>query len=193
MKKITAALLLVCLFAFIFQVPALGALSVGDLRGTELYVYNWGEYISDGSEGSLDVNKAFEEKYGIKVIYDTFDNNEVMYTKLKGGGVSYDVIIPSDYMIERMVAESMLQKIDFTNVPNYKNIDAKYKDLPFDPTNEYSVPYNVGTIGLLMPCSTCLRTQRVCKACSTKRDVAPKCCPVVQRWPPLLRHRKSTW
>ncbi|HQH62410.1 MAG TPA: spermidine/putrescine ABC transporter substrate-binding protein, partial [Clostridiales bacterium] len=150
MKRAAAVVvLLACLSAFVFQVPAFGALNAESLRGTELFVYNWGEYISDGSEGSLDVNKAFEEKYGIKVVYDTFDNNEVMYTKLKGGGVSYDVVIPSDYMIERMVSENMLQTIDFANVPNYKYIDAKYKNLPFDPNNEYSVPYNVGTIGLI--------------------------------------------
>lgn len=149
MKRAAAVVLLACLSALVFQVPAFGALNAESLRGTELFVYNWGEYISDGSEGSLDVNKAFEEKYGIKVVYDTFDNNEVMYTKLKGGGVSYDVVIPSDYMIERMVSENMLQKIDFANVPNYKYIDAKYKNLPFDPNNEYSVPYNVGTIGLI--------------------------------------------
>ena len=114
-----------------------------------LYVYNWGEYISDGEDGSLDVNKAFEEKYGIKVAYDTFENNEVMYSKIKGGGVKYDVLIPSDYMIERLIAEDMLQKIDFSNVPNYKYIDAKYKKLPYDPNDEYSVPYTVGCIGLI--------------------------------------------
>lgn len=149
LKKIVLPLVLAVALAFFCTVSAFSFLDVQSLRGTELYVYNWGEYISDGSEGSLDVNKAFEEKYGISVVYDTFDNNEVMYTKLKGGGVSYDVVIPSDYMIERMVAEKMLQKIDFSNVPNYKNIDAKYKSLPFDPNNEYSVPYNVGTIGLI--------------------------------------------
>ena len=86
-----------CAFAFAVEQSEIDA-----LRGTTLYVYNWGEYISDGVDDSLDVNAAFEEKYGINVVYETYDNNEVMYSKLKGGGVSYDVVIPSDYMIERI-------------------------------------------------------------------------------------------
>lgn len=122
---------------------------IEDLRGTTLYVYNWGEYISDGSDDSLDVNKAFEEKYGIEVVYDTYDNNEVMYSKLKSGGVSYDIVIPSDYMIERMKVEGMLEKIDFSNIPNYQYIPEKYRNLGHDPTNEYSVPYTVGMVGLI--------------------------------------------
>ena len=119
------------------------------LKGTKLYVYNWGEYISDGVDDTLDVNAAFEEKYGIDVIYDTYDNNEVMYSKLKGGGVSYDVVIPSDYMIERMIAEDMLDKIDFSNIPNYKYIPEQYKNLAHAPKNEFSVPYTVGMVGLI--------------------------------------------
>ena len=119
------------------------------LRGTTLYVYNWGEYISDGVDDSLDVNAAFEEKYGIEVVYETYDNNEVMYSKLKGGGVSYDIVIPSDYMIQRMIAEDMLQPIDYSNVPNYKYIPEKYKNLAHDPENAYSVPYTVGMVGLI--------------------------------------------
>ena len=119
------------------------------LRGTTLYVYNWGEYISDGADDTLDVNEAFEEKYGIDVVYETYDNNEVMYSKLKGGGVSYDVVIPSDYMIERMIAEDMLQPIDFSNVPNYKYIPEKYRNLAHDPENRFSVPYTVGMVGLI--------------------------------------------
>ncbi len=119
------------------------------LRGTTLYVYNWGEYISDGADDTLDVNAAFEEKYGIEVVYETYDNNEVMYSKLKGGGVSYDVVIPSDYMIQRMIAEDMLQPINFSNIPNYKYIPEKYKNLAHDPKNEYSVPYTVGMVGLI--------------------------------------------
>ncbi|MCR5149672.1 MAG: spermidine/putrescine ABC transporter substrate-binding protein [Clostridiales bacterium] len=119
------------------------------LRGTTLYVYNWGEYISEGEDDSLDVNKAFTEKYGIKVVYDTFDNNESMYSKLKSGGVKYDVVIPSDYMIERMIAEDMLEKLDYDNIPNFKYIDEKYRNLGYDPTNEYTVPYTVSYVGLI--------------------------------------------
>lgn len=119
------------------------------LRGTTLYVYNWGEYISDGSDDSLDVNKAFEEKYGIKVVYDTYDNNEAMYAKLNGGGVSYDIVVPSDYMIERMIVEGMVEKINFDNIPNYSRIPDKYKNLDYDPTGEYSIPYTVSYVGLI--------------------------------------------
>lgn len=123
--------------------------TAGSLEGTTLYVYNWGEYISDGVDGTLDVIKAFEDKYGIDVVYDTFDNNETMYSKLKGGGVSYDVVIPSDYMIERMISEDMLATLDYSNIPNYKYIPEKYRGLGHDPTDEYSVPYTVGMVGLI--------------------------------------------
>ena len=133
-----------CVFAFAAEQSEIDA-----LRGTTLYVYNWGEYISDGVDDSLDVNAAFEEKYGINVVYETYDNNEVMYSKLKGGGVSYDIVIPSDYMIERMIAEDMLQPVDFSNIPNYKYIPEKYKNLAHDPDNIYSVPYTVGMVGLI--------------------------------------------
>ena len=130
--------------------PSAGAaIDPESLRGTEINVYNWGEYISDGSEGALDVNKQFEEETGIKVNYTTFDSNENMYNKIKGGGANYDIIIPSDYMIERMINEGLLEKLDFSNIPNYSNILDKYKDLYFDPLNEYSVPYNVGMVGLI--------------------------------------------
>ena len=119
------------------------------LRGTEINVYNWGEYISDGSEGTLDVNKEFEKETGIKINYTTYDSNENMYNKIKGGGANYDIIIPSDYMIERMINEELLEKINFDNIPNYENILPEYKNLYFDPNNEYSVPYNVGMVGLV--------------------------------------------
>jgi spermidine/putrescine transport system substrate-binding protein len=148
LKKTISLLLAVCM-ATMLLVSAAAQTDLEALKGTTLYVYNWGEYISDGSDDSLDVNKEFEARYGIKVVYDTFENNEVMYSKIKGGGVNYDVLIPSDYMIERMIAEDMLQKIDFENVPNSKYIDSKYKGLPYDPNDEYSVPYSVGAIGLI--------------------------------------------
>ncbi|MBR1811678.1 MAG: spermidine/putrescine ABC transporter substrate-binding protein [Clostridia bacterium] len=119
------------------------------LRGTTLYVYNWGEYISDGSEGSLDVNKEFENRYGIKVEYTNYASNEDMYAKLLGGGANYDVIIPSDYMIERLIKEDLLEKLDFSNIPNYSYIPEEYKDLFFDPANEYSIPYTFGMVGLI--------------------------------------------
>lgn len=130
-------------------IPVASAKDYSHLKGTEINVYNWGEYISDGSEDSLDVNKQFEEETGIKVNYSMYETNEDMYNKIKGGGANYDVVIPSDYMIERMIVEGLLEKINFDNVPNYSNIMDEYKDLYFDPNNEYSVPYNVGMVGLI--------------------------------------------
>ena len=117
--------------------------------GITIDVYNWGEYISDGSDDSLDINKAFEQLTGIKVRYTTFASNEEMYAKLKSGAASYDVIIPSDYMVARMINEGMLQKLDYSNIPNYKFIGEAYKGLEYDPDNEYSVPYTWGVVGLI--------------------------------------------
>ncbi len=120
-----------------------------EYAGTELNVFNWGEYISDGSEGSLDVNAAFEKVTGIKVNYGNYESNEAMYSKMKNEAESYDIIIPSDYMIQRLISEDMLQKIDLSKIDNYKNIADEYKGLYFDPNDEYSVPYNVGMVGLI--------------------------------------------
>ena len=119
------------------------------LRGTSINVYNWGEYISDGSEGSLDVNKEFTKKYGIKVNYTTFESNENMYNKLQSGGANYDIVIPSDYMIAKLIEEEMLVELDFSNIPNYQYILPKYKNLFYDPQNKYTVPYTVGMVGLI--------------------------------------------
>ena len=112
-------------------------------------VYNWGQYIADGTDGYIDVNAAFTEATGIQVNYMTFDSNETMYTKLKTGGSSYDIIIPSDYMIGRLIAENMLEEIDFSNIPNYKLVDEGYKNTAYDPENKYSVPYTWGTVGVI--------------------------------------------
>ena len=120
-----------------------------EYEGTVINVFNWGEYISDGSEGSLDVNAEFEKLTGIKVNYDNYESNEAMYAKLKSGAVSYDIIIPSDYMIERLVTEDMLAEVDFSKITNYSLIDEKYKGLYFDPEEKFSVPYNVGMVGLI--------------------------------------------
>ncbi|MBP9989649.1 MAG: extracellular solute-binding protein, partial [Ruminococcus sp.] len=137
-------MLMTC-FSFSFSAAA-KEIAISELKGTQLNVYNWGEYISDGAEGTLDVNAEFEKETGIKVNYTTFDSNENMYNKIKGGGANYDIVIPSDYMIERMINENLLEKIDMKHIPNYKNVMEKYKNLYFDPNNEYSVPNNVGMV-----------------------------------------------
>lgn len=155
-------------FAVMFMAAALTAISVMSASAVDLpkvedenyytkfkddnisiNVYNWGEYISDGSDGSLDVNKAFEELTGIDVVYTTFASNEELYAKLKSGGVSYDIIIPSDYMIGRMIAEDMLEPLNFENIPNFSMIDKKFVNPAFDPENKYSVPYTWGVVGLI--------------------------------------------
>ncbi len=120
-----------------------------ELEGTQLTVYNWGEYISDGSDDMIDVNAEFEKITGIKVNYLTFESNETMYSQIKSGGVTYDIIIPSDYMIERLIKENELQKIDMSKITNYDLIDSKYKNVFFDKNNEYSVPFNVGLVGII--------------------------------------------
>ncbi len=116
--------------------------SCGDDRET-IKVYNWGDYIAPG------VIDQFEEETGIRVIYEMFETNEDMYTKIKNSYNSYDVIIPSDYMIERMIAEGLLSELDTAALSNYANIDDEYKNLSFDPENKYSVPYTWGTVGIL--------------------------------------------
>ena len=115
-----------------------------------LNVYNWGMNIADGSDDTLDIIAAFEEKYPhIDVQYATYDSNEIMYTKLAAGGITVDVIIPSDYMIARLIAEEMLLELDFSNIPNYQYIDEEFKNTAYDPENKYSVPYTWGTVGIL--------------------------------------------
>lgn len=118
-------------------------------QNISINVYNWGEYISDGSDDSLNVNQAFEELTGIKVVYSTFASNEELYAKLKGGGVKYDVIIPSDYMIARMIAEDMLEELNLRNIPNFSKIGKKFQYPQYDPQNRYSVPYTWGTVGII--------------------------------------------
>ncbi|MBO4382661.1 MAG: spermidine/putrescine ABC transporter substrate-binding protein [Clostridia bacterium] len=118
-------------------------------RGSTINVFNWGEYISDGGEGSLDVNRKFEELTGIKVNYTNFDSNEDLYAKLKSGGANYDLIVPSDYMIERLIDEDLLLELDYSNIPNFRYIDEKYKGLYYDPNDAYTVAYNVGYVALI--------------------------------------------
>lgn len=119
-------------------------------EGATINVFNWGEYVSDTYEdGLIDVNEEFEKLTGINVNYVTYESNEDLYPKIKNGGASYDIIIPSDYMIERMISENMLLEIDTKSIPNYKYISDDYKNMYFDPENKFSVPYNVGMVGLI--------------------------------------------
>lgn len=139
------------ILAVLLAVSCLVGLSgCGSSKKTTLYVYNWGQYISEGDDGSLDVIAAFEEAYpNIRVQYSTYDSNEIMYSKLSNGGITVDVIIPSDYMIGRMVQEGMLEELNFSNIPNYQYIDDSFKNTSYDPENKYSVPYTWGTVGII--------------------------------------------
>ena len=139
------------ILAVLLAVSCLVGLSgCGSSKKTTLYVYNWGQYISEGDDGSLDVIAAFEEAYpNIRVQYSTYDSNEIMYSKLANGGITVDVIIPSDYMIGRMVQEGMLEELNFDNIPNYQYIDDSFKNTSYDPENKYSVPYTWGTVGII--------------------------------------------
>ncbi len=115
-----------------------------------LNVYNWGMNIADGSDGTRDLIAEFEKKYpNIDVQYSTYDSNEIMYSKLKNGGITVDVVIPSDYMIARMIDEGMLLELDYSNIPNYAKVDDTFKNAPYDPENQYTVPYTWGTVGII--------------------------------------------
>ena len=138
-------LLLALIFALLLPCLSLSAIAAEN----EITVYNWGQYISDGTDGYMDIIDAFEEETGIKVNYLTFDSNESLYTKLKTGGSTYDVIIPSDYMVGRLISEGMLEEINFDNIPNYQYVDETCKNTAYDPENKYSVPYTMGTVGVI--------------------------------------------
>ncbi len=123
----------------------------GRFRGQNLSinVYNWGEYISDGSDDTLDINAEFEELTGIRVYYSTYATNEELYSKLRGGASSYDVIIPSDYMVARMIEENMLEPLNFNNIPNFSYTREDFVNPVYDPANAYSVPYTWGITGII--------------------------------------------
>lgn len=135
MKKISLTIV-------IFVLMLLALTGCGEEK-EHINVYNWGDYIDK------DVLADFEEEYDIKVKYDMFETNEDMYIKIKQGGSDYDVLFPSDYMIERMIREDMLVKIDKENIPNLEKVGDGFLDLDFDPDNDYSVPYMWGTVGII--------------------------------------------
>ena len=149
MKKFVSVICLLALVSLLLSLPV-SAAGEAESTGVTINVYNWGEYIANGEDGTMDINREFEKRTGIKVNYTTFDSNETMYTKIKGGGVSYDVIIPSDYMVEKMIAEGLVQELNFDNIPNYQYIDESLRTEPYyDPSGKYSVPYTWGTTCLI--------------------------------------------
>ncbi|MFA9381826.1 MAG: PotD/PotF family extracellular solute-binding protein, partial [Acetanaerobacterium sp.] len=156
MKRLLSAIAVLGM-ALVCAVPVMGNDTIGEGelydrfqgQGMTLNVFNWGEYISDGSDDSLNINAEFEARTGIKVQYSTFASNEELYAKLKSGGSQYDVIIPSDYMISRMIKEDMLEELDYSLIPNFSMIMDEFKDPNYDPGNRFSVPYMWGTVGII--------------------------------------------
>ncbi len=142
MKKIA-----VLLMALVLVVSGCGGQEQADpnkpLAGTTINVYNWGDYIAE------DTIEKFSEETGIEVVYELFDSNEIMYAKYKSGAVDYDVLIPSDYMIEKLISEDELLPLNYDNIPNIQYIDETFMNKDYDPESKYAVPYMWGTVGIL--------------------------------------------
>ena len=143
-KRIISMILSVAMTVSVFALSGCGSDSASGENG-KLYVYNWGEYIDE------EVIDEFEEETGIKVIYDTFESNEIMYAKLAQDSSAYDVVCPSDYMVQKLIQNDLIQELDFDSIPNSANIGAQYYESAsdFDPGNKYAVPYCWGTVGIL--------------------------------------------
>lgn len=163
-KRVTVAAVIVSLVTGMFMMSNGGFntefdedLTVEDLAYYEKFkndnitinVYNWGEYIPNGEDDTIDLNAEFTKLTGISVNYSTYATNEELYAKLKGGAASYDIIIPSDYMISRMIKEDMLQPLDIDNIPNRKFIMDTFSNPGYDEESRYSVPYTWGTVGII--------------------------------------------
>ena len=147
-RKLRRAVALICVVLLLGGCITLIAVTRQDK--ITLNVQNWGQNIADGSDGTMDIIAAFEEKYPhIDVNYSTYESNEALYSKLSGGGITVDVIIPSDYMIARLIQEDMLLPLNFDNIPNYANVQENFKNTAYDPENKYSVPYTWGTVGII--------------------------------------------
>lgn len=144
MRKLVQFFILIVLVSavLLFTITKMNE-SQGFTSGNTLTIYNWGDYIN------TDLIDRFEKETGVKVIYETFDSNEAMKTKIEQGGTTYDIAVPSEYMIDKMRQEDLLIPLDHSELPNLKNIDERFMDLPFDPENKYSVPYFWGTVGIV--------------------------------------------
>jgi len=144
MKEITrSAIAIVVVCIILFGVNKYLNQSSGNASSDTLTIFNWGEYIDP------ELITQFEEESGYRVVYETFDSNEAMMTKIEQGGTSYDIAVPSEYAIEKMKENDLLQEIDHSQIPNLSNIDPYFLDLAFDPKNKYSIPYFWGTVGIV--------------------------------------------
>ncbi|MEC2057859.1 ABC transporter substrate-binding protein [Peribacillus psychrosaccharolyticus] len=144
MKKLLQAFvpILIVSIVLLFVISSLNS-SQGYSSKNKLTIYNWGDYID------ADLIKQFEKEAGITVVYETFDSNEAMMTKIEQGGTAYDIAVPSEYMIDKMIQEDLLLPLDHKKLSNLNNIDERFMDLPFDPKNKYSIPYFWGTVGIV--------------------------------------------
>ncbi len=146
-KKLGALFLAMILLGTV-AIPAAAENEEAPDTGVTINVYNWGEYIANGTDDSMDINAEFTRRTGINVNYTTFDSNESLYSKLAGGGADYDVIVPSDYMVDKLKKENFLAKLNFDNIPNFKYIDEDFINPQYDEENLYSVPYTWGVVGI---------------------------------------------
>jgi spermidine/putrescine transport system substrate-binding protein len=144
MKQLTRALIIILTvsFALLYLISQLNA-TQGYSKGNTLTIYNWGDYIDP------ELIDKFEEETGIKVIYQTFDSNEAMMTKIEQGGTTFDVAVPSEYAISKMKEDGLLIQLDHAQLPNLKHINPRFLNLSFDEQNEYSIPYFWGTVGIV--------------------------------------------
>ncbi|PHV71555.1 spermidine/putrescine ABC transporter substrate-binding protein [Sporanaerobium hydrogeniformans] len=143
-KLIKVGLPLALAGVLVLSLVGCGGANESSSSGNEkVVVYNWGDYIDP------DVNAEFTKETGIKVVYSEYANNEEMYATVEPGNVNYDILIPSDYMIEKMINNDMLAPMDTSKIPNYTKIDERFKGLPFDKEDKYSVPYMWGTVGIV--------------------------------------------
>ena len=140
--RIGTLLITVCILTLVGTVLLTGSGCEKDSKST-INVFSWGEYIEP------DLLPEFEEQTGIHINYTTVATCEEMYAKMKNGGITYDIVVPSDYMIARMIEEDMLETIDFSNVPNFQYVDAQFRNPEYDPENAYSVPYQWGSVGII--------------------------------------------
>lgn len=144
MKKLNSLVLGIIGIILILALSAINLEKTTGKSGSKVVtIYNWGDYIDP------DLLKKFEEEYGYKVIYETFDSNEAMITKIEQGGTAYDIAIPSEYMIQKMMKQNLILKIDHSQIKGLENIDSRFLDLDFDPDNQYSIPYFWGTLGII--------------------------------------------
>ncbi|MBD3948761.1 ABC transporter substrate-binding protein [Tuanshanicoccus lijuaniae] len=142
-RLVNSVVLLLAVVGVLFFVRYQLESSAGLDSDKTIVFYNWGDYIDP------EIIKQFEKETGYRVIYETYDSNEAMVTKVEQGGTAYDLLVPSEYMVESMIKSNLLQPLNYDLLPNFKHIDSRFKNQVFDPENRYSIPYFWGTLGIV--------------------------------------------